>query len=390
MNNIAGEILRIIIVVPNLPTKIEQIQGGVHSAVLNLLRGVEHVPGLSVRLVSLNESIKQASTIQLNPNVEIVQIPEGPFGYSAINYLLFGSSALKKQIREFRPHLLHYQIGGALLFTRFSSIFSLKHLITIHGIPSAEGKLSHKLKERAAIYFNGFIGSLLYPRNIIQICQYSEVLVAKRKTDHTTIISNAVSPRYFDIPDKQAMTNRLIYVGAVNDLKNQLFALKALKKLRELNKPFEIHFCGGFTNADYEMLVMDYINANQLQCLVKFHGWVSYNELPSILDQSDILIHTSRQEALPMVIAEAMAAGRFAIASLVGGIPEMITHGKDGFLVDLEKPEQTVEILSKLYNNDELTRSLGLEARSRAKMQFDATGVALKTKSFYQEILRSA
>jgi len=66
---------------------------------------------------------------------------------------------------------------------------------------------------------------------------------------------------------------------------------------------------------------------------VWFHGWVQPSEVVRTLSGLDILLVTSREEGCPYVILEAMAAGCPVIATDVGGIPDLITSGKTGFLV---------------------------------------------------------
>ncbi|MCF1714790.1 glycosyltransferase family 4 protein [Flavihumibacter sp. RY-1] len=389
MNKPLEHSLKVMIVVPNMSTQLETITGGVHSAVMNLLRGFAALGNPEVMLVSINESLKEPVEIQFASNVRIYYLPEGPFPSSSLNYFFVSTGRLRKLIKSFQPDLVHYQIGGTLLFTRWASMFSLPHLITIHGIPWAELKIAKHWKQKLTIWLNAIIGDWLYPDTIIQISAYSREQFRNRKINRFCIIPNAIPSRYADIDLKEKMTNHLVFVGIINDLKNQLFILQVLKELRDSGYLFTIEFCGGFGNAEYQQKIESYIKDHHLNDHVRFNGWVAYSDLPKILERSDMLVLTSRQEALPMSIAEAMAAGRPVLATRVGGIPEMINDEVNGFLVTIDSTRLAVEALKKVYNNDSLMLRLGKAAKEKALSNYLAESVAERTIEFYQQILIS-
>lgn len=389
MNKLLSEKLRVMIVVPNMSTKIETITGGVHSAVMNLLRGFAETGDTELLLVSVTEELKEPVEIQFAENIRIYYLPEGPFPSSSLNYFFVSTGRLRKLIKSFQPDLVHYQIGGTLLFTRWASMFSIPHLITIHGIPWAELKIAKHWKQRLTIYLNAIIGDWLYPDNIIQISAYSREQFKNRKINQLSIIPNAIPSRYAAIPLKDGMSNHLVFVGILNDLKNQLFILQVLKELKEEGIFYSIEFCGGFGNSEYQQLMEDYIRNHGLEEQVQFNGWVAYSDLPSILERSDILVLTSRQEALPMSIAEAMAAGRPALATRVGGIPEMIDDGKNGFLIELDSTRTAKEALKQVYNDSARIRQMGEAAKLKAKENYMAASVAERTQAFYQQLVHA-
>jgi len=88
-----------------------------------------------------------------------------------------------------------------------------------------------------------------------------------------------------------------------------------------------------------------------------------------------------------MVIAEAMAASKVVVASSVGGIPEMINDGIDGFLYNLKNPYELVEILENLYKNDKKIYQIKNEAKIAAMKKYNARNVAKKTIDFYKKVL---
>jgi len=80
----------------------------------------------------------------------------------------------------------------------------------------------------------------------------------------------------------------------------------------------------------------------KLKEFVTFTGFISQEKLSEYLHSSSIFVLPSLSEGVPRSILEAMASGMFIIATEVGGIPDVIADGKNGFLV----PPNDVDALS--------------------------------------------
>jgi glycosyltransferase involved in cell wall biosynthesis len=65
---------------------------------------------------------------------------------------------------------------------------------------------------------------------------------------------------------------------------------------------------------------------------VKFLGW--RDDIPEVMQVFDVFVLPSLNEGMGRVLVEAMAAGKPIVASNVGGIPDLVQHGQNGFLVD--------------------------------------------------------
>jgi glycosyltransferase involved in cell wall biosynthesis len=84
-----------------------------------------------------------------------------------------------------------------------------------------------------------------------------------------------------------------------------------------------------------------------------------------LLIDSDVVVLTSEAEGLPLVALEAMSLGVPVLASSVGGLPELITDGRDGYLFEYSAllPRRAAEVLRNLMHNPIERRSLSLTAR---------------------------
>ncbi len=95
-------------------------------------------------------------------------------------------------------------------------------------------------------------------------------------------------------------------------------------------------------------------------CL-QFLGGVS--DMAALYQQADICVLTSDFEGTPNVLLEAMASGLPVVATRVGGVPEIVRHGKTGFVLDRDDPEALVAALFELVTNFPRRKDMGLCAR---------------------------
>lgn len=94
-------------------------------------------------------------------------------------------------------------------------------------------------------------------------------------------------------------------------------------------------------------------------------GQIPHNKVLKQVSESNILIFPSRYEAFRLLIIEAMSIGTPVIASNVGGIPELIRDGIDGYLISPDDPELLAEKVILLFNNSKLARKIGESAYTR-------------------------
>lgn len=84
----------------------------------------------------------------------------------------------------------------------------------------------------------------------------------------------------------------------------------------------------------------------------------------------DIFVLPSLKEGFPFALIEAMAAKLPVIATRVGAVPEIIENGKNGYIVEPDKPEQLVKRLKEIIGNDRLCQELGIQAHQTALFKF--------------------
>lgn len=88
-----------------------------------------------------------------------------------------------------------------------------------------------------------------------------------------------------------------------------------------------------------------------------------------------------------MVIEQAMAAGKAVVATRVGGVPYLVSHGRTGLLVEHGDIAGLAEAIILLLTNDGLRARIGVQAKEEASRRFRAEVVARQTYDVYRKIL---
>jgi glycosyltransferase involved in cell wall biosynthesis len=103
----------------------------------------------------------------------------------------------------------------------------------------------------------------------------------------------------------------------------------------------------------------------------------------------DIFVLPSLSEGIPMALLEAMAACRAVVASRVGGIPEIVDDGIEGFLVEPMDVDSLAERCRLLIESPDVAKKMGEQGRKRVERDFSATAMADRVALVYKELLMS-
>ena len=134
--------------------------------------------------------------------------------------------------------------------------------------------------------------------------------------------------------------------------------------------------------------LMRKVEAQGLVDVVEFRGW-----LPSGLDlfeEVDGFVLPSYEEGLPWVVLEAMACRRPTVATNVGGIPEIITDGENGLLVQAGDPASIAVAVLSLINNPEWALEVGELGRQRVESRFLAYREMSEIEALYNQAMRAS
>ena len=104
----------------------------------------------------------------------------------------------------------------------------------------------------------------------------------------------------------------------------------------------------------------------------------------------DILALTSMNEGTPVSLIEAMAAERAVVATAVGGVPDVVSHGRTGLLVESGNRDELVGAILSLLRNAELRRRLGVAARCDVVRRFSSERLLGDVAGLYEDLILAA
>jgi glycosyltransferase involved in cell wall biosynthesis len=122
---------------------------------------------------------------------------------------------------------------------------------------------------------------------------------------------------------------------------------------------------------------------------VEIRDWIAGAEKEAWMQQTNVFILPSRNEGLSMAMLEAMAWGKTLIVSPVGGIPEFVTDGVEGFLVPPDDIDAIADAIRKLAENPDLRVQMGMAARKRVE-PLDIQNYRIRLGEIYREALAHA
>lgn len=182
-------------------------------------------------------------------------------------------------------------------------------------------------------------------------------------------IDNPVEDEYFAL-EGVGEPGHVLFVGSLGRRKNLLGLLSVIEIASKRVPELTLVVAGGTSDKAYADEVENFIAERNLSKNVQLLGLVKRQDLPAELAKCSVYALISREENAPCAITQAMAAGKPVLASNVGGIPDMVEHGKMGYLADCDDTEKLAEYLITLLEDDNLRRSMGEAARVEANKRF--------------------
>jgi len=158
--------------------------------------------------------------------------------------------------------------------------------------------------------------------------------------------------------------------------------IKAFKKVE--NKKIKLKIYGRGDERD--PYIKDLLNLAKDDERIEFCGTFDYSELPEIMaDISITVIPSSYKENFPLVMQNSLAYNKPVIASNVGGMPEVIKDGINGFLFEQEDEDQLARIIHEVSQNPEIIEKLKEGIVSPPRIESEA----LQYENIYRNLLKN-
>ena len=269
---------------------------------------------------------------------------------------------------------------GYLLVAR---VLRARVLYQVHG-----GALPHKFFEKSPILTRLLRWSLGLPDVVVVLAKVElEAYAAFVPQQHVVVLPNGIDCRPFArVPTVRSRAEhplRLVYIGRLAREKGLYETLQGMRMARELG--VDVHLVIGGDGPEAGGLARS-ARLLGLSGRVTFVGPVFGDAKVQLLASADVAILPSYEEGLPYALLEAMAAGIPVLATPVGAIPDVVTHGIHGALVKPRDGVAIAEALASLARDRERLSWMSRACRRRILAAFSIDRLAAELALHYEAL----
>jgi len=296
--------------------------------------------------------------------------------------------SLIKEIKSFKPQVIHTHTAKAGFLGRIASIVSLQPSVRVH---TFHGHLLNG-------YFGAFKRSLVIIAEKVLAIFTHELLAVGDKVRQDLLAVGIGSPKKFGLMppgleigqlpnkfDSQASyglpTDRLecAFIGRVTQIKRPDRFLDVVSEIKRRGIKLEFFMAG-----DGELLETCRERIAREQLPVKVLGWQS--DIEKVLSSADIVILTSDNEGTPLSLIQAGMAGLPVVATRVGSVPEVVLDEITGVITSLNIQE-IADALEKLANSSDLRDRMGATAKEFTLGNFGVNRLVHDHEELYKKLL---
>ena len=296
--------------------------------------------------------------------------------------------SLIKEIRSFKPHVIHSHTAKAGFLGRIASIVSLQPSIRVH---TFHGHL-----------LNGYFGAfkrrlIIIAEKVLAIFTHELLAVGDQVRQDLLAVGIGNSKKFGLMPpgleidrlpnkkDSQesyglsTTTLQCAFIGRVTQIKRPDRFLDIVTEIK--GRKVELEF---FMAGDGELLdaCRERIACEDLP--VKVLGWQS--DIEKILSAADLVVLTSDNEGTPLSLIQAGMAGLPVVTTRVGSVPEVVINGTTGIITGLGVQE-IADALERLASSIDLRGSMGAAAKEFTLANFGVKRLVHDHQELYKKLL---
>jgi glycosyltransferase involved in cell wall biosynthesis len=346
---------------------------------INLISELSNIKKIKIFVLSNGNFFKTSKYIK--DNITFIYIARIPILENYIPEIR--RRRYQQYLNKIKPDIVH-GIGNEHFYPWFAINSGFKNIITIHGIlnkiiknPSIKDQIRIKLEKNV----------INNAKNIISISDFVKRNIPNKKNKNIFNIPNAIDKSFFN---KEFSSTKkefdLLMVGMIYPLKNTHLIVDVIRELVKTNSQIKIGIIGSYIpkfKKYYDKILLD-VHNYQLEKNIIFLGQIENNFLPHYLSKGKVLLHLSKFETGPMVVAEAKTLGLNIIGHNVGAISDMIENKSDILLNSLDINYIVQSILKILQNIK--NRNSNIISKVEINKKYHPENISSKTFNAYKEI----
>ena len=356
--------------------------GGAERQLFLLLKGLYSRYAFTV--ISYDEKRLDYMDALQSLGVDVKVIPKRPGLAGRLTFLM----ELRKLIRTLSPDIVQTWLRSANFWGRVACLLSGKDariIASVRSVDEADIKMLEKWAERVLVKWTDFIISNTFASR-------QSIVNNKMPGKKVRVVYNGIEPGLYDINDTKeeikrqlAISQHRVLIGTIGRMMPQKNHTMFIRTAREiLQERDNVHFVL-VGDGELRPHIKAQISKYGLEDVFTLTG--QRKDIPRLLKAFDIFVLTSLWEGLPNVIMEAMCARLPVVATDVGGVPELINHGENGFLVPPNDTSSMVRAIKRLIDDQELRSRFGLAGRKTIEERFSLDQMCKATSRVYDELL---
>ncbi len=360
------------------------VTGGVMAVVHALARSLARRPGVQVAVAAAypgeEERVEQDGDITIY-RLAIPRLPRTR-GHRRIRRKLVDAA------HDFRPTIVHAHGAGYYAAAALDGFWPV--ILTMHGVIHEEARRSQPrgLKDRLAWQYDARMEArvLQRARYVIAISPYIRQIFSHHPHLQWFDIPNPVDDPFFEI-QRRAEAGRLFTPARIIPRKGIDALLRAFAAIVADFPQATLRIAGESDSMpDYAAECRRIAAEADVGHRVHFLGNLNRDALLEEYSRAAGVVLPARQETAPVAIEEALAAGCPVIATRVGGVPWMVSHGENGLLTPPDDIDALAAALARLLTGGEETAAWSENARASAA-PYRLAAVTDATLDAYQRVL---
>lgn len=317
-----------------------------------------------------------------------------PGGFLFSTYGDWYFRSLKKALSAIKEKFSFDLIHCHTIFPDGYAGYKLKEWLKVPVISTIHGSDILLYPKRNRLVYDRTVAALIQNDQVITVSERlrREALAMVPESRIQTIYNGFNPARFYPVDAQEARERvnipvtgkKLLFVGNLLPVKGVNHLLTAFAEVTRRQADLHLYVVGdGPLRSSLEKQAAE-LGINQQ---VTFMGRRPYEEIPLWINSADVVVLSSLSEGLPSILLESMGCGRPMVATDVGGISEILQHGKTGYLAEAKNPGQLAAYLTELLIlHPEQTIQMGKQAY-QASQQFTWQQNALQTKKLYTQVL---
>lgn len=271
---------------------------------------------------------------------------------------------LSSELEILKPDIIH---GESHLF--LPTVQALKKakklgvpcVVTVHGVFAERGLIANSAQN---VYLHTLGLSALRSANKVICLTHSDSLEIEKlgcPSDRIVLIRNAVDTEFFS-PFGERSDNLVVWVGRFVKEKGVEYIVEATRNILRSFPTVKVLLIG-YGPLKTKIAEMAH-NHGLLGKSIFIDGPFRREEVLQILRRATVFVFPSLKEGMPLALLEAMACELPVVVFDVPGIRELVTHEKNGLVVEPKNPEQLAKAILQLLNNKNQRSALGENSRN--------------------------